>query len=140
MITDQTKFDPDASDSRIVAALAARAQLEAAFLAQDAEAVDRFMAPDLIVNAPHNAVIERAVVMAGFRAGMMHYQTGIESQIEFAGVRDGAVVVMGEETVRPMPGAPHAGKKVRRRVTDIWRERDGAWLLVLRQATNFEVS
>jgi ketosteroid isomerase-like protein len=44
--------------------------------------------------------------------------------------------MMGEEVVKPKETAPHAGKTVRRRSTDVWRkESDGQWRLTIRQAT-----
>jgi hypothetical protein len=51
-------------------------------------------------------------------------------------MRGDQVVIMGEEVVKPRNTAPHAGRTVRRRFTDVWRrEPDGAWLLTIRQAT-----
>jgi ketosteroid isomerase-like protein len=43
---------------------------------------------------------------------------------------------MGEEVAMPHDSAPHAGKTVRRRFTDVWRQDgDGSWRLTIRHAT-----
>ena len=135
MIPVTAKFDPDPRDPRIVAVLAAREALHAAFGAQKAALVECHITDDIIVNAPHGAVIEKAEIMARFRAGEMRYEAGLATRIEHVAVRGCAVVVMGEETVHPIPGAPTAQPIVRRRVTDVWREECGRWRLMLRQAT-----
>jgi hypothetical protein len=42
---------------------------------------------------------------------------------------------MGEEIVHPIGNTSNAGKLVRRRFTDIWKNIDGVWKLTIRQAT-----
>ena len=119
----------------IAAALAARAQLDAGFAAQDLEAVAALSAPDLIVNSPANMVVRRETVLGFFKAGRMNYDS-MDVTIEGVDARGDQVVLMGAEMVRPKEGAANAGKTVRRRFTDIWRkEPDGAWRLTVRHAT-----
>jgi hypothetical protein len=50
-------------------------------------------------------------------------------------VRGDSVIVMGEEAFTPGPNAPNAGKKIRRRATDVWKQYGGVWKLAVRQAT-----
>jgi len=45
------------------------------------------------------------------------------------------VVIMGEAILRPNKDAPHAGKTISRRSTDVWKPFDGVWKLWIRQAT-----
>lgn len=71
---------------------------------------------------------------ARFRDGRIDY-TSLKVNLEFAGVRGDAVVLMGEEVVTPASDAPHARRTVHRRFTDIWRQIRGAWKLVIRQGT-----
>ena len=126
-----------AKDPVIAAALAARARLDAAFAAQDVETVASLFADDLLVNTPRNLVARREAVLGFFKAGGMNYESADET-IEAVEGRDGQVVVMGEEIIRPKEttAGPHAGKIVRRRFTDVWRkEMDGHWRLTIRQAT-----
>lgn len=119
----------------IAAALAARAQLDAAFAAQDVEAVAAVAAKDLIVNTPANRVARLETVLGFFKAGRMNYESADET-IEALDLRGDQVVIMGEEVVRPKETAANAGKTVRRRFTDVWRkESDGKWRLTIRQAT-----
>ena len=50
-------------------------------------------------------------------------------------MRGDAVVIMAEESFRPGPKAPNAGKLIRRRSTDVWKQYAGVWKLAIRQAT-----
>jgi ketosteroid isomerase-like protein len=116
-------------------ALAARAALDAAFAAQDVDAVASVCTPDLVVNTPGNRVARLEQVLGFFRAGLMNYEEA-EETIELVEPRGDLVVIMGAEVVRPRETASHAGKTVHRRFTDIWRkEPDGAWRLTIRQGT-----
>ena len=130
-----TRFDPSASDPRIIAVLDARSRLAVAMLAADLTAIEALMAPDLVVNAPINKVVDRTNIVDRLKAGQLSYQSDFVDNIEFVGVRGDFVVIMSEEIVRPIANTPNAGKIVRRRSTDIWREVDGAWRLAVRQAT-----
>jgi hypothetical protein len=122
-------------DPRVQAALDAQQRLQAAMQSVDIEAVKKIFASDLVVNAPHNGVVHRDNVLARLSGGQISYEPGSERKIDFAGVRGGSVVIMGEEIVRPIGDAPHAGKIIRRRFTDIWTEMEGSWRLAVRQAT-----
>ena len=116
-------------------ALAARRELDAAFAAQDVDAVSALCAKDLVVNTPANRVARLEQVLGFFKAGRMNYESA-EETIEALDVRGDHVVIMGEEVVKPRDTAPNAGKTVRRRFTDVWRkESGGKWRLTIRQAT-----
>ena len=116
-------------------AIAARQKLDAAFAAQDIDAISTLFAKDLVVNTPANRVARREQVLGFFRAGRMNYESANET-IETLDVRGDQVVIMGEEVVKPRDTAANAGKTVRRRFTDVWRkESDGRWRLTIRQAT-----
>ena len=116
-------------------ALAARGKLDAAFAAQDIDAVSALVAKDLIVNAPANRVARLEQVLGFFKAGRMNYESA-DVTIEALDAREDHVVIMGEEIVRPRDTAANAGKAVSRRFTDVWRrESDGRWRLTIRQAT-----
>jgi len=132
--SDATQYSPSVDDPRIVAVLAARSALDAAFDRHDVDAVTAVMTPDIVVNAPINKVVDAADALARFRARRIDYSSA-KVNLEFAGVRGDLVVLMGEEVVTPTSDAPHAGKTVHRRFTDIWRRVDGAWKLAIRQAT-----
>jgi ketosteroid isomerase-like protein len=124
-----------ARDPVIAAALAARARLDEAFAAQDADATAALSAKDLIVNSPVNRVVRLETVLGFFKAGRMDYESA-DTTIEGVDGRGDHVVVMGEEVVKPKATAPNAGKTVRRRFTDVWRkESDGEWRLTVRHAT-----
>jgi hypothetical protein len=76
-----------------------------------------------------------ADVVARFRSGQISAEPGGERRVEFIGVRGDSVVAMGEESGRPGPNAPNAGKLIRRRFTEVWKQYAGVWKLAIRQAT-----
>jgi ketosteroid isomerase-like protein len=123
----QTVYEPSPTDPRIVAVLDAQKRFEAASMRGDWDAVEKtFFAPDLVVHAPINRVVGRDNVMARMRNGQIAYEANTgEHRVEFIGVRGDVVVVMGEESVKPVGNAPNAGKLIRRRFTDIWKNIDG---------------
>ena len=49
-------------------------------------------------------------------------------------------VVMGYDVVYPSGKMPDAGKKVKRRYTNIWMKSNSTWQLVARQATIISVN
>jgi ketosteroid isomerase-like protein len=133
---DQTIYEPSANDPRIRAVLEAIQRAVDAVQRADWTAVEASFAPDAVVNSPTNRVVALADIMARFRSGQIAAEPGsADTQAEFVGVRGDSVVVMGEETFRPGPNAPNAGKVIRRRTTNIWKQYGGHWKLAIRQAT-----
>jgi ketosteroid isomerase-like protein len=125
-----TRYDPSPDDPRIVAALAARAALDHAMAAGDVSTIATLFAEDLVIQIPRNRVVDRARILAAYgQGGQALYQSGLTLILDFVGVRQSGVVMMGEERVEPP--AP-----IRRRFTDIWNDIGGAWKLTIRQATN----
>ena len=109
----------------------------AAILAGDAAALDRLMTDEVTVNHPTNRIVnEKKELLALIGKGVIRY-THFERRPEKFLFYDGLVVVMGDETVVPAPGAPNAGKTLRRRYTNGWmRQDDGRWQLAFRHANN----
>lgn len=112
-------------------------QHAAAIFAGDAEALDRLMSDAVTVNHPTNRIVnEKAELLALMKQGVIRY-TRFERRPEKFLVYDTLVVVMGDETVVPAPGAPNAGKTLRRRYTNGWMlQDDGRWQLAFRHANN----
>jgi hypothetical protein len=74
--------------------------------------------------------------MARFRSGQIAAEPGSgESRLEFVGLLGDSVVIMAEESFKPGPNAPNAGKMIRRRSTEVWRQYGAVWKLAVRQAT-----
>ena len=103
--------------------------------AVDIAGVEALMAPDILVHAPINKVVDRKNVIGRLKAAQISYESAAEEVIDFIGVRGDMVVIMGEEILRPNKDAPHAGKTISRRSTDVWKPFDGVWKLWIRQAT-----
>ncbi len=123
------------NDPRVRAALEAQTALGLAMQNLDLATVETFFASELVVHAPINAIVGRENVLARLRSGRISYEPEVERKIEFAGARGDCVIIAGEEIVRPMGDAPHAGKTIRRRFTDVWKDSRDRWQLVVRQAT-----
>lgn len=93
------------------------------------------MAPDIVVNAPINKVVNRKNIIGRLKAAQISYEPETQQTFDFVGVRGDMVVVMGEEVVHPNKDAPCSGKTEYRRSTDVWKPFDGVWKLWIRQAT-----
>ena len=130
-----TIYEPSASDPRILAVLVARKRLGEVMRALDIAGIEALMAPDILVNAPINKVVDRKNIVGRLKANQISYETEALETIDFVGMRGDMVVIMGEEVLRPNKEAPYAGKTEYRRSTDVWKPFDGVWKLWIRQAT-----
>jgi ketosteroid isomerase-like protein len=128
-----------ARDPRIAAVLAVSDATCAAIVERDAETFAAGHTPDFVVNSPANRVLTGSQPQQGFAAGFIDYHS-LDREIDYAAVLpEGLVVIMGEETAKPRGAAHMAGKTVRRRFTDLWRNVDGHWQVAVRQATVIQV-
>ena len=124
-----------ARNPRIAGALAATAAMDKAILAHDFPGFVGVFAPDAVVNNPFNKIARTADAERNMRTGLIDYAT-LERSIEYAALRGAHdVVLMGEEVLDPVGKARFAGKKVRRRTTEVWSDESGKWQLAIRQAT-----
>lgn len=120
---------------RIAAALEATKRFDQAILAKDEAAFASMFSEDAVVNNPFNRIATKKDAIKNLRTGLIDY-TSLNRSVEYAATRgEHEVVLMGEETLTPVGKAKFAGKKVRRRTTEIWTDVSGAWQLSLRQAT-----
>ena len=104
-------------------------------MALDFAAIETMMAPDILVNAPINKVVDLSSIIRRLNTNQISYEPETEETLDFVGVRGDLVVIMGEEVLHPNKDAPYAGKTEYRRSTDVWKELDGVWKLWIRQAT-----
>jgi ketosteroid isomerase-like protein len=105
-----------------------------AIVARNFDLLKAIWADDFMVNNPSNSVVKsRKEVMERMEQGVIHYSE-FTRKIESVMVLEGLVIVMGEETVKPIGQAPMAGQTVKRRYTNIWREKDGKWQVQARHA------
>lgn len=87
-----------------------------------------------VANTPGNVVVTGEQMQARFAAGAISYQS-VEQKLDYAGSHGPDIVVlMGEEIVVPGPSARDAGKRIRRRFTDVFRKENGEWRHDLRHA------
>lgn len=123
-----------ARDPRIAAALAAVDRMDRAVIDDDHAAFAAMLADDLAVNNPQNGMSLHGATAQLNASGRIGYVSYVR-RIEYAGLRGGMVLLMGEELVVPKPPNPMAGQQVRRRFTDVWKTERGRWLLTARQST-----
>ena len=124
-----------ATEPRIAAALAATERMDAAILSHDAKGFAEVFAEDAVVNNPFNRIARKADALNNLRTGLIDYAS-LERSVEYAATRGAhEVVLMGEETLEPVGKARMAGKRIRRRTTEMWSDETGSWKLVIRQAT-----
>lgn len=128
LANDETKAA--ANDARIAEVIAIVERLDQALVTDDRAQFAAVMGKELVVNNPQNAISRPGAAVARNAAGNISYDR-YERTIEYAGMRDRFVLLMGGEVVVPK------GKdmQVRRRFTDLWEPVDGKWKLSARQAT-----
>ena len=95
------------------------------------------MSDDITVNHPTNRiVVGKKELFELIKMGTIRYTSFTRTQTKFLFYKD-MVVVMGTEIVIPAKAAPNAGKKLKRRYTNIWmKNQQGNWQLVIRHANN----
>ncbi len=99
----------------------------------------RFWADDLIVNAPTHQVLAKADLRERLRTKTGLQYSSFERHREATVVRRDCAVTMGYEVVVTKGDTPNAGKKVRRRYTNVYSLDEGEWHLIARQATEISV-
>jgi len=100
----------------------------AAMIANDADAIGRFMADDWIIVGPDGGVNDRTRFLALVRSGDLTHDV-MDSSDESVRVYGDAAVV----TARGVSGGAYRGQAFRvvERVTDVWVRREGTWRCVL---------
>ena len=102
----------------------------------DKAALQELLPDDHTVNHPTNRIVqEKTELLKLIDDGMIRYARFERRPEKFLFYRD-LVVVMGDETVVPAPGAPNEGKVLQRRYTNAWMQQDGKWRLAFRHANN----
>jgi ketosteroid isomerase-like protein len=100
-----------------------------AFLARDIARLDAMWSDALLVNSPINRVHTKQQVLALLVAGTIAH-TELDGTVERIERIGELVVVMGDERVVNAPDKP----ALNRRYTNLWRQEDGRWRLVVRHA------
>ena len=125
---------PWADDPNVSEVLAQRQRGIEAMMSGTMSADTERYSSTFVANTPSNAVVPGEEMLKLFAAGTVSYQH-VEMNIEYAGSHGpDMVVLMGEEIVVPGEGAPNAGKRIRRRFTDVFRREGGEWRHDLRHA------
>jgi ketosteroid isomerase-like protein len=129
-----TAEEPWDSDPAVQEVLELRRQGIAAMTAGGATAATERYSSTFVANTPGNAVVTGEQMAERFAQGAISYQS-VEQRLDYAGSHGPDIVVlMGEEIVVPGPNARDAGKRIRRRFTDVFRKENGEWRHDLRHA------
>jgi ketosteroid isomerase-like protein len=125
------------SDEALVRTLDDQERIAA--LNRDGSALEKLWSDEFILNAPNNQVVvgKRAVLDMFVRAGIINFST-FERQIELVRADGAFVIIMGLEIVQPVSDAPSAGlvagRAIKRRFTNVWKNEAGTWRLFARHA------
>lgn len=104
-----------------------------AVLAGDADALERFWSPELLVNGPHNQLLVGVdATLDMVRSGVIDFER-FDRTVERVEIDDDITVSMGSEVIMQKHG-PQAGQLIHRRYTNVWRHTDGRWQLRFRHA------
>jgi hypothetical protein len=126
--------EPWDSDPAVQEVLELRRQGIAAMTSGAATPATERYSSTFVANTPGNAVVTGEDMSELFARGAVSYQS-VEQRLDYAGSHGPDIVVlMGEEIVVPGPGARDAGKRIRRRFTDVFRKENGEWRHDLRHA------
>jgi ketosteroid isomerase-like protein len=122
-------------DTRIEQVLETVRQVDRAVVEDDHAAFAAALSEDLVVNNPQNKISTPGVTKEMNVSGLISYAR-FERTVEYADVRGDFVLLMGEERVVPKGRHPLAGRDVRRRFTDLWKQNgEGRWVLTARHAS-----
>lgn len=102
----------------------------------DKAALQELLPDDFTVNHPTNRIVqEKTELVKLIDDGVIRYARFERRPEKFLFYRD-LVVMMGDETVVPAPGAPNEGKVLGRRYSNAWMQQDGKWRLAFWHANN----
>jgi ketosteroid isomerase-like protein len=104
-----------------------------AVLAGDADAIESFWSPELLVNGPHNQLLVGVdATLDMVRSGVIDFER-FDRTVEHVDIEGDTAVSMGSEVIMRKRG-PQAGQLIHRRYTNVWRHTDGRWQLRFRHA------
>jgi hypothetical protein len=126
--------EPWDSDPAVQEVLELRRQGIAAMTSGGPTAESERYSSTFVANTPGNVVVTGGEMLARFAAGAISYRS-VEQKLDYAASHGPDIVVlMGEEIVVPGSNARDAGKRIRRRFTDVFRKENGEWRHDLRHA------
>jgi len=122
--------------------LAVNERLVAAARTSDAAVFRELLSKSLVVSDPGNRIRHRDDLLSLFGSGEVAYRS-VKSTVDYADELGDLVVIMGTE-VTVLESAPKGspwgpGATLHRRFTNIYRQEDGEWRLIVKQSTVFSV-
>ena len=123
-----------AQDKNIEAEIRSLEQtLVQAVINKDTATLRKLWDKDCIVNNPDNKIIlAQANIMD--KPVMQKQKAFFTRNVEQILINGNVVISMGSETVIPAGDDAKAGQTIKRRYTNIWMQKDGAWKVIARHA------
>ena len=104
-----------------------------AVINKDTATLRKLWDKDCIVNNPDNKIIlAQANIMD--KPVMQKQKAFFTRDVEQILINGNVVISMGSETVIPAGDDAKAGQTIKRRYTNIWMQKDGAWKVIARHA------
>ena len=105
-----------------------------AVINKDTATLRKLWDKDCIVNNPDNKIIlAQANIMD--KPVMQKQKAFFTRNVEQILINGNVVISMGSETVIPAGDDAKAGQTIKRRYTNIWMQKDGAWKVIARHAS-----
>jgi len=132
----------DTEDPAVRAVLAVQDQIHEFGIAGDAKSFGALISEEFVASDPSNTIRRRDELIGLVSSGRLRYES-IEASIDFARqVGDDLVVVMGTESTLqsavPVDGnlaTVATSHKLKRRFTNVFRNEQGKWRLLIKQST-----
>lgn len=125
--------EPDEASLR-----AADAEQMRIVVAGDAKAQQEFMHDNYMINGPRNLINRKPSLVRMLGEGAMSSES-FDRVVEAVQITDNVGIVMGRETVTPVPGSAlgdiWGSRQLQRRYTNVFIWEDGRWRFLARQAT-----
>jgi hypothetical protein len=104
-----------------------------AILAHDATTLERLWDKSSVVHNPEGRIVPAGASVRE-RPVLQSMRAAFVREVESIVVNGDMAFSMGSETVTSLLGTPKAEEVTKRRYTNVWMRRDGAWKLVARHA------
>ena len=106
----------------------------AAIVANDADGVARFTAPDWIIVGPDGRIIDRSRFLDVIRSGALTHRSMESEDVRVLVHGDSVVVTALTSASGSFAGQPFSTNE---RATDVWVWRDGRWECVITHLTSY---
>ena len=142
LATAHADSEVDTENPAVRAVLAVQDQLHGFGIAGDGSSFGALLSDDFVASDPSNTIRHRDEIVALVSSGRLRYES-IETSIDYAKqLGDDLVVIMGTESTQQSAVPTDSGlesvalsHKLKRRFTNVYRNEQGVWRLLIKQST-----